>query len=268
MRLQRPTRPYRHPDHNGRIAPRENGRVAASENGSVQVRLKREEQSAPAGPSLRARLGRPLPLIGALLVATALAGYWSVYRATTERTPVLVAAHDLQAGTILRPADLRTAELAGDAGTMAALVPEAELEAVLGHGLAMPVSEGAPLPRSTVAGSAPSAAAFTLVIPALRALGGSLRPGDRVTVLATFDGGTAGARARALARGLRVLSVGAPPEGLDRASASIAVTVALPDPAVAAGLALANTEGKIDLLREGGKTASAPIPPASEQGGS
>jgi hypothetical protein len=63
------------------------------------------------------------------------------------------------------------------------------------------------------------------------------------------------------------LTVGAPPEGLDRASASIPITVALPDPSLAAGLALANTEGKIDLLREGRRGRSAPIPPASAQGG-
>ena len=56
-----------------------------------------------------------------------------------------------------------------------------------------------------------------------------LRPGDRVTVLATFDSG-AGAQARAIARGLRVLTVGRAPEGLDRASASIPVTVALSNP--------------------------------------
>lgn len=259
MRFQRPT--------NVDFQPIENGRAAPAENGHVQVRLRDRDLTAPAGPTLRGRLGRPLPLIGALLVATALAGYWSVYRATTHRTPVLVAAHDLQAGTVLRPSDLRTAELAGDAGTMAALVPERELETVLGRGIAAAVSEGAPLPRATVAAAGSGPAAFTLVVPALRALGGSLRPGDRVTVLATFESG-AGARARALARGLRVLTIGVPPEGLDRNSSSIPVTVALPDPTLVAGLALANTEGKIDLLREGGKGASAPIPPASEQGGS
>ena len=33
-------------------------------------------------------------------------------------------------------------------------------------------------------------------------------------------------------------------------------------------LALANSEGKIDLLREGGKGSTAPIPSASAQGGS
>jgi len=238
-----------------------------SENGKPQLRLRSPEDVAPARPSVRRRLARPLPLIGVLLVVVALTGYWSVYSATTGRTPVLVAAHDLQAGAVLRPSDFRTAELAGDAGTMASLVPERELETVLGQELVAPVPQGAPLARASLASGGSKAAAFTLVVPALRALGGALRPGDRVTVLATFDSG-AGAQARAIARGLRVLAVGATPEGLDRASASIPVTVALSDPSLAAGLALANTEGKIDLLREGGSASTAAIPPASERGGS
>lgn len=210
---------------------------------------------------------QPLPLIGAFLVVLALAGYWSVYSATTGRTPVLVAAHDLQSGTVVRPTDLRTAELAGDAGTMASLVPEQDLETVLGRQLAAPVPQGAPLARASVAAAGSGPAAFTLVVPALRALGGSLRPGDRVAVLATFETG-AGGQARVIARGLRVLAIGEAPDGLDRASASIPVTVALSDPSLAAGLALANSEGKIDLLREGGKGRMAPIPPANERGNS
>ena len=238
-----------------------------SENGKPQLRLRSPEQVASARPSVRYRLVRPLPLLGVLLVVVALTGYWSVYSATTGRTPVLVAAHDLQVGAVLRPADLRTSELAGDAGTMASLVPERDIETVLGRELAAPIPQGAPLVRASVASGGTQAAAFTLVVPALRALGGSLRPGDRVTVLATFDSG-AGAQARAIARGLRVLTVGVSPEGLDRASASIPVTVALSNPSLAAGLALANTEGKIDILREGGSGSTAPIPPASEQGGS
>lgn len=249
-----------------RFQPPSDVDVQPSENGHVRVRLRNPDEARSSGPSVRHRLARPLPLIGALLVVVALVGYWSVYSATTHRTPVLVAAHDLQAGSIVRPSDLRTAELAGDAGTMAALVPERELETVLGRELAAPISEGAPLARASLDASGSGPAAFTLVVPALRALGGALRPGDRVTVLATFESG-AGAKARAIARGLRVLTVGETPEGLDRASASIPVTVALSDPSLAAGLALANTEGKIDLLREGGRGRAAPIPPASASGG-
>ena len=241
--------------------------VQPSGNGRVQVRLRSPEQLASARPSLRARLGRPLPLIGALLVLAALVGYWSVYRATTHRTAVLVAAHDLQAGTVLRPADLRAVELAGDAGTIRSLVRERELGTVVGQRLAVAVPAGAPVPQADVRGAGANPAAFTLVVPALHALGGALHPGDRVTVIATFQQG-AGARAQAVARGLRVLAVGQPPTGLDQASATVPVTVALPDPSLAARLALANSDGKIDLLREGGSGGSAPIPPASVQGGS
>jgi pilus assembly protein CpaB len=242
--------------------------IQPSENGRAQVRLRNPDEVKAARPSVRRQFLRPLPLIGVLLVVAALAGYWSVYSATTNRTPVLVAAHDLQAGAVLRPSDLRTAELAGDAATMASLVPERELETALGRELATPIPEGTPLARASVEAAGSGPAAFTLVVPALRALGGSLRPGDRVTVLATFDSGAGGAQARAIARGLRVLTVGQAPEGLDRVSATIPITVALSDPSLAAGLALANTEGKIDLLREGGNGRTAPIPPASERGGS
>ncbi len=115
-----------------------------SENGHVRVRLRGSDEARPAGPSVRGRLVRPLPLIGVLLVVIALAGYWSVYSATTHRTPVLVAAHDLQAGSILRASDVRVAELAGDAGTMASLIPERELETVLGRELATAVPQGTP----------------------------------------------------------------------------------------------------------------------------
>jgi Flp pilus assembly protein CpaB len=241
--------------------------VQPSTNGHPQVRLRSPDEITAARPPTRRRLTQPLPLIGVVLVLVALGGYWSVYSATTKRTPVVVAAHDLQAGAVLRASDLRTAELAGDAGTMAALVPERELETVLGRELAAPVADGAPLPRASIAVGGAEPGAFTLVVPALHALGGSLRPGDRVTVLATFQNGT-GAQARAIARGLRVLTVGRAPAGLDAATASVPVTVALTDPSAAAALALANSEGKIDLLREGGKGSTAPIPSASAQGGS
>lgn len=238
-----------------------------STNGRPQVRLRTPDDIAPVRPSVRRRLIQPLPLVGVLLVLVALGGYWSIYSTTTARTPVLVAARDLQAGAVLRPADLRATELAGDSETMGALVAEAELATVLGRELAVGVPAGAPVARASVTPTGSGSAAFTLVVPALRALGGELRPGDRVTVLATFGGGT-GSRARAIARGLRVLTVGEAPEGLDAASATIPVTVALSNPALAAGLALANSEGKIDLLREGSKGRTAPIPAASEQGGS
>src|SRR5215207_8576706 len=86
--------------------------LAASPIGEAAVLRPRsaEESRTPNGPGAR-RLLQPLPLVGIVLVLLALVGYWSVYRATTERTPVLVAAHDLTAGTVLQPGDLRAVEL-------------------------------------------------------------------------------------------------------------------------------------------------------------
>src|SRR5207247_10405675 len=109
------------------------------------VRIREREAESPAAARMRPnarRLLQPLPLVGMLLVLIALVGYWSVYRASTKRTPVLVAAHALSAGSVLHASDLRTGELAGDGRTMAALVPERELDALLGRTLSAAVPAG------------------------------------------------------------------------------------------------------------------------------
>src|SRR5262249_44847084 len=120
------------------------------------------------------------------------------------------------------------------------------------------------LPRASLTGRAAGTAAFTLVLPALHALAGQLGPGDRVTVLATYGSGSGQARTKAIARGLEVLSVGGAPTGIDSASASIPVTLALPDASLASALALANSDAKVDLLRDSGSTRAAPIPAVTE----
>lgn len=241
--------------------------LGASPNGEAAVLRPRsaEESRTPKGPGPR-RLLQPLPLVGIVLVLVALVGYWSVYRATTERTPVLVAAHNLTAGTVLQPGDLRAVELAGDGDFMAGLVSERELDGVLGSRLGVSLESGLPLPRGALGEAAPAPPALTLAVPALHAVGGALRPGDRVTVLATFGSGTGRAEARAIARGLEVLTVGRTPESLDPNSATIPVTVAVRQSSLASALALANAEGKIDLLREGSERNTDPIPPARAEG--
>ena len=113
-------------------------------------------------------------------------------------------------------------------------------------------------------GRASGTAAFTLVLPALHALAGQLAPGDRVSVIATYGSGSGQAWTKAIARGLEVLWVGGAPSGIDSAAASVPITLALPDPSLASALALANSDAKLDLLRESGGARAAPMPPASE----
>lgn len=245
------------------LAPLDAGGETADGAGP-QVRLRLPDAGPQPRVSRLPRLLQPQPLTGLVLVLVALAGYWAVYNGAAARTPVLVATRDLPAGATLAPRDLRVARLAGDDEMIAALVPAHEREAVAGRRLSSPLLADQPLPRAALAARARGAAAFTLAVPALHALGGELQPGDRVTVLVTYGSGEGAAHARAVARGLTVLAVGALPAGLDRASATIPVTVALPDPALASALALANSDGKIDLMREGASTSTAPIPPARE----
>jgi Flp pilus assembly protein CpaB len=120
------------------------------------------------------------------------------------------------------------------------------------------------VPRGALATADP--AAFTLTVGAEHALGGALLAGDRISVLATFSTPSGGALTRVLARGLLVLAVGAPPSIGDPSEETVPVTVALPDPAVASALALANTVAHVDLLRDGAGSAAVPIPTASAPG--
>jgi Flp pilus assembly protein CpaB len=134
--------------------------------------------------------------------------------------------------------------------------------------LAESVGAGEPLPRTALASSSASPAAFTLAVPAAHALGGQLQPGDHVSVLATFSSATGAATTEALARNLVVLAVGQPPSIGDPNQSTIPVTVALPDPRLSSRLALANSTAKIDLLRDSNRSGGQSIPTAQSPTGS
>jgi Flp pilus assembly protein CpaB len=219
-----------------------------------------------AGPQSRRRrqhrLLQPLPLAALLLILLALIGYWSVYSRTTHRTQVLVAAHALPAGRVLRSSDLTHNGLAGSSRVLATFLPASEQSLLVGRALKQPVAAGAPIPAAALASARGGADSITLAVPVQHALGGQLAPGDRVTVLATYTGATGQAQTRAIARNLEVLSVGSA-SGFNASAQTIPVTVALPNPSVASALALANEAGKLDLLRESGASTGAPIPSVS-----
>jgi Flp pilus assembly protein CpaB len=170
----------------------------------------------------------------------------------------VAATRALPAGSVLAAGDLAPTALSGAPQLLARLIPASREAALVGRRLAAPVEAGLPVPWASLAGVGGAPAAFTLAVGALHALGGALEPGDLVTVLATFTSPNGTVTVRVVGRGLVVLSVGQPPPGLDLASATIPVTVALGDPAVASELALANSVGRIDLMRDGDAAASTP----------
>lgn len=236
--------------------------LAAVELERPRIRT-RPDRNGSSQPRRRPRrLLQPLPLAALLLILLALIGYWSVYARTTHRTQVLVAAHALPAGRVLRASDLADTGLAASRGVLATLVPASEQRLLVGRALKEPVAAGAPIPAAALASARSGGASITLAVPVQHALGGQLAPGDRVTVLATYIGASGQAQTRAVARDLEVLDVGSA-SGFNANAQTIPVTVALPNPSLASALALANEAGKLDLLRESGSGSSAPIPNVS-----
>jgi Flp pilus assembly protein CpaB len=234
-------------------------------NGSVALRL-RERPGAPSAVApWRSRWWRqPLPLVGVGLVVVALVGSLALVNSATHRDGVVVATRDLAPGTVVRSGDVRVAKLATDRATLAGLVPADGLSELVGRTVRTGVAAGTPIATAAVGRSVSEPDAFTLVVPVAHALGGGLRAGDHVTVLATYQTADGQAIARPVARNLVVVSVGQPPSGIGTETASVSVTVLLPIASLASALALANSDGKIDLLREGSRDRTAPIPAASE----
>jgi Flp pilus assembly protein CpaB len=222
-------------------------------------RVRLREGAAPAAPSRARRLLTPIPLVGIALVLVALVGFGAVYSSTTQRTPVLVVAHELPAGAVLRASDVRVAELSGDRALIDGLVAERDLGSVVGKRVATALPAGAPLARAAVA-EQPAQTAFTLEVPTARALDGALQPGDRISVLATFGANSDDPETSAVARDLTVLAVG---DRSQQGTDTLPVTIALPDASLASKLALANDNAKLSLLREGGDDRAAPIPTAT-----
>jgi len=236
--------------------------LAAVELERPRIRTRPDANGKQQRQRRQYRLLQPLPLAALLLILLALVGYWSVYSRTTHRTQVLVAAHALPAGVVLRASDLAHSGLAGSSHVLASFLPASGQSLLVGRSLRQPVAAGAPIPAAALASTRGGADSMTLAVPVQHALGGQLAAGDRVTVLATYTSATGEAHTRAIARNLRVLSVGIA-SGFNASAETIPVTVALPNPSVASALALANEAGKLDLLRESGAVANAPIPSVS-----
>jgi len=206
---------------------------------------------------------QPVPLAGFALMLVGLLVVLGYSAAAGKRTPVLIAARNLPAGTLVTASDLRSSQLGADSVVLAALVPASGEASVIGERLSVPVASGDPLARSVLAAASAAPAAFTLALPSAHALGGQLQPGNRVSVIATFTGATGGATAKVVARDLLVLAVSSPAGVGDPSQVTVSVTVAVPNESAVTQLALANSVAKLDLLREPINPSATPIPPAS-----
>ena len=160
---------------------------------------------------------------------------------------VIAATTELQAGTVVPPDALMavTVDVGEEQGSR--LVPAAELDSVVGQVVANHLMPGDIVGRSDLRQPAApeDRRAIALPVPRERAVGGVLRTGDRVDVIAVEDG-----VARYVATGLPVITSGGG-EGLDENSWSLTVSV---DERDALALARALTDAEVMVTRATGAT--------------
>jgi pilus assembly protein CpaB len=203
----------------GRATPGRWGQVR-----SAPGRLSGYRRGAGPGRQLGLALARHRRSIGAAL---ALAAIWATVRSASPpaepQAPVLVAAHDLAAGSTLAPGDLRPATLPRDR------VPASAVAAAAGRVLAGPLGGGEVVTTSRLLGPGlltglPTGTVAVTLRPADPADLGAVGPGDRIDVLAgpagdtgadALGGGSTWAGAQKLAASALVLAVPGPADGAD-----------------------------------------------------
>lgn len=221
-----------------------------------------KEPAAPSPPHrLLGRLstGHLLMLLAGVVAAVA---NYAALTGGEGRTGVLVADAEIAAGDPLDAAALSTAEI-DPAGSLAeSLVAASERDDLDGAIAASRVEAGEPLRASDVqdAAAPDGQRAMSVPVDAPHAVGGALRPGDRVDVIETT-----GTEAAYLVTDAQVLAV---PEGGDGgleglSGFSVTVAVGADD---ALRLAEAVHEGELDVVRATG-AGPADSATATEAGG-
>jgi Flp pilus assembly protein CpaB len=188
-------------------------------------------------------------LLGVLLFVVSFLAGQRVLADARSTTGAWVATADLPSGAVIGPGDaeLRQVRLGGD---LAAAYLGSGADPV-GMVVTRPVRAGELL---ATAWTLPSAAgvdagrAITVPVEPQHAVGGELRPGDRVDVIATFDAGTLEARSAVLARSVEVLGL-VSAEGLGFGDDSVIGVTLSVSPDEAARLAFALRSGDIDIAK-------------------
>jgi Flp pilus assembly protein CpaB len=144
-----------------------------------------------------------------LLLATG--GSIAAWSAMSDTQAVLVATRDLPAGATIGPTDLTVARVRLDDALYQAAVPANELSQLVGRPLAEPVHARQLLVRAQLSSRpplGPNQLALAIPVNAHTAVGGRLRPGDRVQVLVTVDKGKPEARTTVVLPRVIVFDVG------------------------------------------------------------
>jgi Flp pilus assembly protein CpaB len=213
---------------------------------------------ASLSPSRKLVGARRLPHVdgrlaaGLVLIAVSVLGGLRLVAAADHTVPVVVAARALPAGHVVGPHDLTVTRIRATGPVLDGLVAGEDVSHLTGRVLLFPLARHGLVAASALAHAPRAGREITVPVDAAHALGGDIRVGERVDVLATYRKGTDAARTVTVVRGAEVV-------GVRRASAVFgqgtrdvnAVTLSVsPDTAVAVAFALRNAE--LDVVRSTG----------------
>ncbi len=221
----------------------------------------RDGRTHPAPRPRRVRRRRvhlePRLLLGVVLVAASVAGGLRLAAAGDDTVPVVTAARDLPGNHVLHRGDLRTVRLRASDAVIDTLVAGERLGSLTGQVLLRPLPAHGLLDRRFVGSASRSVREITVPLTPEHALGGALRVGERVDVLASFGKGTADARTLTVVSGAEVVATVREDGFLGRGGKLSALTLAVP-PDDVVFLAFASRNGELDVVRATGATAPLP----------
>jgi pilus assembly protein CpaB len=204
---------------------------------------------------------RALMIFGVALAAATLLSWFlyanTVAPRTEKQVRVIVAAHDLPLGTMLRPADIKSLDYPESSVPKGAVV---ESKSALNHVLLFPINTNEPVlasKLSSVTGAEgmsatiePGFRAVSVAITDVNGVSGLIQPNSHVDVLFTRTGTIAEASTSTILQNVKVLYTGhaiAAGQTADPRAPRSQVATLLLNPADAQKLELAKNQGRIGL---------------------
>lgn len=204
-------------------------------------------------------------VVGGFLVALAAVGTFAAYlRATTDQSiSYVVARHALRVGQLLEPSDLSTEPMRLP-GSVANGLAFREPQTLIGAVVVGPVRAGELIEAGDVSfgphGLQGRQLSFS--VPLSQAVDGTLQPGDRVDVLATYGTGT-DSSTRLVAASAEVVSATESSSITSNGEPAVIVTLAVTSAPEALALAQAANAAQVTLVLSTGVPSSAVLPSTS-----
>jgi Flp pilus assembly protein CpaB len=207
--------------------------IDAAPSRREQRRQAKGPQRGAAGPvGVRVAGGqrqRQLPWValGVLLVVMSMLGFalWSIQQA--QRTPVLVAGREIDAGSVIERDDLELVSVGADAGL--SVIDAGQEDLVIGATARGPIPAGTPLSPALVVPAAEAVPAGSAVVGAMLEAGeyptSALQPGDRVKLIETAPAGPAVERDQVVELAEATVWTGEPLDGSSRRELFVSLLV-------------------------------------------